>query len=198
MVTVTNHICRIVVPISLRRIIFNLMHATPIAGHMGEYKILCRIKLRFFWLRLRSDISDWIKQCAHCMLTYRWRRCSQESMFSWPVSNPFAILHVDLWMPGHHTGPNGYMALMNIMCDMHQFFPNDSSTTLASFFMQCILMTVCLCYLVVLDDGSPLKGAFIAMCDFLNLNCDVLAKRNHKGRTGEHFRHFLKKRNNCC
>ena len=48
MVTVTNHICRIVVPISLSRIIFNLMHTTPIARHMGEYKTLCRIKLRFF------------------------------------------------------------------------------------------------------------------------------------------------------
>ena len=43
--TVTNHICRIIVPISLRRIIFNLMYATPIAGHMGEYKTLYRIKL---------------------------------------------------------------------------------------------------------------------------------------------------------
>ena len=46
--TVTNHICRIVVPISLRRIIFNLMHATHIAGHMREYKTLYRIKLQFF------------------------------------------------------------------------------------------------------------------------------------------------------
>ena len=46
--TVTNYICRIVVPISLRRIIFDLMHATPVAGHMGEYKTLYRIKLTFF------------------------------------------------------------------------------------------------------------------------------------------------------
>ena len=45
--TVTNHICRIVVPTSLRRIIFNLMHATPITGYKGEYKTLYRIKLRF-------------------------------------------------------------------------------------------------------------------------------------------------------
>ena len=43
--TITNHICRIVVPISLRRIIFNIIHATSIAGRMGEYKTLYRIKL---------------------------------------------------------------------------------------------------------------------------------------------------------
>ena len=79
---VTNYIYRIVVPISLLRIIFNLMHATPITKHMGEYKTLYRIKLRFFWLRLSSEVSDWIKQCAHCMLTYRQRRRIQELMFS--------------------------------------------------------------------------------------------------------------------
>ena len=72
------------------------MHATPIARYMGEHKTLYRNKFRFFWPLLRSDVSDWIKQCAQCMLIYRWRRRGQELMFSWPVSFPFAILHVDI------------------------------------------------------------------------------------------------------
>ena len=59
-----------------------MMHATPVAGHMDEYKTLHRIKLRFFWLWLRSNVADWMKQCAHCMLTDRWRRRGQELMFS--------------------------------------------------------------------------------------------------------------------
>ena len=48
--TVTKHICRIIIPTSLRLTIFNLMHATPIFGHMGEYKTLYRIRLRCFGL----------------------------------------------------------------------------------------------------------------------------------------------------
>ena len=75
--TVTNNIYRTIVSISLRRIIFNLVHATPITEHMREYKTLYRIKLQFSWARLRSDVSDWIKQCAHCMLAYHWRRRGQ-------------------------------------------------------------------------------------------------------------------------
>ena len=151
-----------------------------------------------FWPRLRSDVADWMKQCAHCMLTNRWRRRGQELMFSWPVSSPFAILHVNLWMPGHYTEPNGYMELMNTMCDMSQFVvvvpvTNESSATLTSFFMQHVLMKFSLCHLVVLDDGSPFKEAFIAMCDALSLNYDVLAKRNHKGLTVEYFHRFLNK-----
>ena len=45
----TNHICLIVVPLSLRRIIFIALHASPAVGHMGEYKTLYQINLRFFW-----------------------------------------------------------------------------------------------------------------------------------------------------
>ena len=196
--TISNHICRIVVPLSLRRTIFTLIHATPVDGHMGKYKTLYRIKFRFFWPRLRSDIADWMKQCVHCMLTNRWRYRGQELMFSWPVSYPLAINHLDQWMPGHHTGPNGYIALMNTMCNMSQFVvvvpvPNESSDTLPSFFMQHFLMTFGLCNLVFLDNGIPFKGAFIAMCDALSLNYDVLAKRNHKGLTVEHYHRFLNK-----
>ena len=139
------------------------MYATPIVGHMGEYKTLYRITFRFSWYRLRSDVSDWIKQCAHYMLTYRWRRRGQELMFSWPVSSPFVNFHVNFWMSGHHINPNGHMVLMNTMCDMSQFVvvvpvPNENSATLASSFMQHVLMKFGLCHLVVLDDGSLLKN----------------------------------------
>ena len=132
------------------------------------------------------------------MLTNRWRRRGQELTFSWPVGYPFAILHVDLWIPDHHADPNGYISLMNTMCDMSQFVivvpvPNESSATLSPFFMQHVLVKFVLCHLVVLDDGSPFKGAFIAMCNALRLNYDVLAKRNHKGLTVEHFHRFFNK-----
>ena len=43
--TITNYICRIILPTSLRHTIFNLIHTPPVAGHMGEYKTLYRIRL---------------------------------------------------------------------------------------------------------------------------------------------------------
>ena len=101
-------------------------------------------------------------------------------------------------MTGHHTDENGNMALMNSMFDMSQFVvvlpvPDESSVTLASYFMQYILMKFGLCHLVVIDDGTPFKEAFIAMCQALNLNYDILAKRNHKGLSVEKFHRFLNK-----
>ena len=57
-------------------------------------------------------------------------------MFSWPVSSLFFILHIEMWMIGHHKDPNGYMALMNVICDISQFVVvvpvrDKSSATLA-------------------------------------------------------------------
>ena len=90
-------------------------------------------------------------------------------MFSWPISSPFAILHVDLWSPGHMTDQHGYLALMKTMCDMTQFVvvvpvPDETSATLASYFMQHVLLKFGMCHLVVIDDGTPFKGASVAMC----------------------------------
>ena len=107
-------------------------------------------------------------------------------MFSLPVSSPFAILHVALWLPGHITDQNDYITLMNTMCDMTQFVVlvpvlDEASATLASHFMQHVLLKLGMYHLVVIDDDTPFKGVFVTMCQALNLNYDVLAKRNHKG-----------------
>ena len=49
-------------------------------------------------------------------------------------------------------------------------------------------------HLVVLDDSTPFKGSFIAMCQALNLNYDFFAKQNHKeGLSVENFHPFLNK-----
>ena len=71
------------------------------------------------------------------MLTHRWRRRGQELMFSWPVSSPFPILRVDLWMPWHFTDSKYNVALMNSMCDMCLFVvivpvSDETSATLAA------------------------------------------------------------------
>ena len=96
------------------------------------------------------------------------------------------------------TDQHGYIALMNTMCDMDQFVvvvpvPDKTSASLASYFMQHVLLKFGMCHLVVIDYGTPFMEDFVAMCQALNLNYDVLAKGNHKGLSVEHFHRFLNK-----
>ena len=98
----------------------------------------------------------------HCTLTHHWICRGQEVVFSCRLSSSFAILHINLWIPGYHTDNNGNMTLTNAIYDMSQFVvvvpvPDENSTILASYFMQYILMKFGLCHLVVLNDGTVLK-----------------------------------------
>ena len=45
-----KHICRIVIPLSFRHKVSNLIHASPVAGNIGEHNTLYRICLRLFGL----------------------------------------------------------------------------------------------------------------------------------------------------
>ena len=128
-----------------------------------------------FRLRMRVDIKDWVKQCLHYMITYKWRKRGQEVMFLWLVSSSFTILHVDLSIPRHFTDINSNVAIINTTCGMIHFVvvvlaPNETSATLADYSMQHVFSKFSICYLVILDDGSPFKGAFSTICKALNIN----------------------------
>ena len=56
----------IIVPTSIHRKLFD-HHAGPGGGHMGEYKTLYRLRLRFFWSGLMESIKKWVPSCAHCV-----------------------------------------------------------------------------------------------------------------------------------
>ena len=88
-------------------------------------------------------------------------------MLSCHVSSLFAIFHVDVWIPGHHTNSNGKIALMNTICDVSQFavyipMLDESSSSLVSHFIQRVFMTFGLCHLAALN-GDTFKEDFIAM-----------------------------------
>ena len=118
---------------------FNLIHVIHIADHKVEYT-LYRICLRFFWSQMCSDDTEWIKQYSNFMLTYRWRRRGRELAFSWPISSIFTIIHVELWMPDHHTDSNSFILLIYVIYEMSQhvvvvIIPDQYSVTLMSYFI---------------------------------------------------------------
>ena len=189
----------IVVPQSLRRNIFSAYHAAPTAGHMGPYKTLHRIQLRFFWPKVRADVFDWCQQCAHCIATSNSIRRHSELMFSWPVSTPFFILHIDLWQPGKTEERfSGSTHLLAAMCDLTGFVichpvKDTTANSLARIFMEEVLLKVGLCGLVVVDAASVFLSVFKEMCDALGLRFHPAARGNHKAVSVERFFRYLNK-----
>lgn len=195
-----KYVTLLIVPENIRKQLFAHYHAGPSAGHMGEYKTLYRMRMRFFWPGLRNDVKTWVKGCANCVAYNVWRNRKSETHFSWPVTVPFWIMHVDLWSPGdvvtNKEGHKGY--LLNSMCDITQFTIatptfNITAAYLATQFMEHVVLTFGMCAVVVIDDGSPFKSTFKELCDILRIKYWVLARSNHKGLIVERFHRFLNK-----
>ena len=194
-----KYIALIVVPQELRQRIFDHFHSGPSGAHMGEYKTLFRIRLRFFWPGLRQDIKGMIKSCAHCNAYDHWKSRRNELYFSWPITTPFYIMHLDLWHPGKtatYTSKHGM--LLNCMCDMSQFVvsiiaDNASASHLAKLYMENVILTFGMCAIVVVDADNSFRGVFEEMCTILKIHFWPLARGNHKGLIVERYHRFFNK-----
>jgi hypothetical protein len=195
----TRCVALVIVPASLRKKVFSHFHAGPSAGHMGEYKTLFRLRLRFFWPGLRGDCKAWIKGCAHCVAFNVWRTRKEEMHFSWPITIPFYIMHLDLWSPGLTVDGNGKAGyLLNSMCDLTQFVVSSvtfdtKATVLAKLFMEDVILSFGMVAVVVVDADSRFRGVFEEVCTILKITMWPLARGNHKGLSVERYHRFLNK-----
>ncbi|MGH7954383.1 MAG: hypothetical protein ACREOZ_00320 [Gloeomargaritales cyanobacterium] len=138
------------------------------------------------------------ERAGHCIAATPNNRKSSELQFSWPLDSPFAIVHVDLWQPGHTTSRSGHRYILTCMCDMTQFVltcpvKTTHSHELARVFMQDVLLRIGFCGMVVVDDGSTFKSTFSDMCKKLNIRFHPLSKVNHKALSVERFHRYLNK-----
>ena len=154
---------------------------------MGEYKTLFRIRMRFWWPNIRNDIKSWVKSCAQCVAYDVWRTRKSEMYFSCPVTTPFYIMHVDLWMPGKLVDDAGNtLQLMNCMCDLTQFVvsilvSDATSENLAKLFMEQVVFNFGMVAVVVVDADSKFLSLFKDMCLTLDFILWPIAHGNHKG-----------------
>ena len=141
-----RHVMLIIVPTLLRHKTFSHFRAGPTGGHMGGYKTLYWIWLQFFWPKLQEDVKEWIKKCAHCVAYNVWRNRRQELHFSWPVTIPYYIMHLDIWSPGNVLHSHKYWSpLLNCMCDLPQLIvscmiTDTKSEALSKTFMEEVVL----------------------------------------------------------
>ena len=54
---------QLVVPHQIRRL-FEMVHAGPLAAHLGMQKTYLQMKLAYYWPGMKRDVSQWCRQCA--------------------------------------------------------------------------------------------------------------------------------------
>ncbi|KAL7072075.1 hypothetical protein ACQ4LE_008796 [Meloidogyne hapla] len=78
---------RIFVPISLRSLIFESFHNSPLGGgHMNVNKTLKKCSGKYFWPMMRRDIMSWVRLCITCQLRHNPSPAYRAEMKSVPVN----------------------------------------------------------------------------------------------------------------
>ncbi len=91
--------CPVVVPRTKVKEIMDQFHQEPLMGHLGAKKMHRRMAGRFYWLKMRTDLTAYARGCITC------RKFKSEPPRSYGVLQPFlalepfAIVHCDFVGP---------------------------------------------------------------------------------------------------
>ncbi|KAL6490140.1 hypothetical protein MHYP_G00004850 [Metynnis hypsauchen] len=87
---------RMVVPLKARKIVLELGHSIPWAGHLGKHKTVARIIRYFYWPNMAKDIAEFCRTCPECQKTAN-RFPSKVPLEPLPVvGTPFEQLGMDV------------------------------------------------------------------------------------------------------
>ena len=64
---------QVVLPVQCRRMVMELAHSIPLAGHLGKHKTTDRVQQQFYQSTLRKDVADYCRRCDTCQKTSRVR-----------------------------------------------------------------------------------------------------------------------------
>ncbi|KAK3508128.1 hypothetical protein QTP70_015177 [Hemibagrus guttatus] len=97
-------------PASLRSTLLRYYHDHPTAGHLGITKTLARLKLRFFWPKMASEVKKYVISCSVCQLTKPSQRKPAGLMVQIRPQKPWEYVGVDFVGPLPRTSSgNAYI-----------------------------------------------------------------------------------------
>lgn len=90
----------LVIPPDLRDEILEACHDDPSSGHLGTARTIAKIKAKYFWPRLTSDVTHYVRSCRDCQR--RKTPPTRPAGFLQPIavpSKPFQQIGMDLLGP---------------------------------------------------------------------------------------------------
>ncbi|KAL0202037.1 hypothetical protein M9458_000055, partial [Cirrhinus mrigala] len=86
-----------------RKSVIHQMHEGPVGGHFGVERTLSRLQTRYYWYKMREDVSLWCRTCTSCAAKARPLKRPQAPMGTVRVGAPMERIAVDLMGPMNET-----------------------------------------------------------------------------------------------
>lgn len=89
-----------VIPKNERKVLINMAHDPPMAGHMGIFKTYNRLTEKYYWPKMRSDVTSYVRRCQTCLAYKPTNQRPADKMLPHPKpSRPWEIVSTDLMGP---------------------------------------------------------------------------------------------------
>ncbi|GLD71802.1 uncharacterized protein AKAME5_002312600 [Lates japonicus] len=71
------------------------MHKGPVGGHFVAEKTLSRLKTRYFWYDMKTDVTLWCRTCTSCTAKARPQKTPRAAMGTVKVGGPMERIAVE-------------------------------------------------------------------------------------------------------
>ncbi|KAL7289462.1 hypothetical protein TKK_0016653 [Trichogramma kaykai] len=146
------------VPPEDRDAIFYELHRSPVGGHRGISKTYQRIKQKYVWDRLKTDIQRRIQQCLECQLKKLARhRTKQPMIITDCPGSTFDKVALDIVRPLPATS-EGNIYILTMQDQLSKFcisvpLPDATATTIADAMVKRLICTFGTPKVILTDQG---------------------------------------------
>ena len=90
---------QLVIPTALRYELLIWAHDNPNSGHFGTVKTYEKLRTRYYWRKMFSDVSHWCRSCCDCAMTKSPRSRHKAPLLLIPVQDAFDRVACDIIGP---------------------------------------------------------------------------------------------------
>lgn len=162
------------VPIEVAKILKE-NHDIPIAGHVGSNRMYDRIKERYCWKNMRSEIEHYVKNCKICQTNKALRIINRGPMqITTTSTSPFERISLDIVGPLPEAGLQKLKYILTLQDDLTKFsiaYPISNATAEES--CECLVHFITLFGIpksILTDQGTNFTAdLFKRTCEFLRI-----------------------------
>lgn len=137
-------------------------HSSRLSGHQGVNRMMGRIKSRYQWTGMTSDIKKFVKTCSTCQFTKKCKSTKLPMQVTSTAKYPFERVALDVVGP-LPTADQGHKYLLTFQDDLTKFLGaepiyNQEENTIAEIIVEKIVLQYGMPQTILSDLG----GSFIS------------------------------------
>ena len=136
------HAPRLAVPDCLKQTLMKEHHDGKFAGHFAEHKIYTKMRTRYWWKGIKSDVAKFCKSCLVYASRKGTGRKQRPPLQSIPVGGPFQMVGVDvLQLPLSQNGNQYAVVFQDYLTKWLEVFatPDQKAETIAHLFVEHVV-----------------------------------------------------------